>query len=227
MARHFVALTAITVAGWLTLLEVLKWNRDVVMLGLPDEKVGGVPWPILTASILAAVVAVLWLAPLGRSRANLLSRIRAAGPAFLPIPLVVLGVWITDTPEQNGAELLGRLQERISEGRPFRLDEVLRPRHAYLFVIPASARPEKIESGIARSSWEEAHDIADPTERRQLWVVVSGREVVAWLRLPTALGACIRPGGFEYLHVLTATRRGRLTHTRSDRRVASGQCLPR
>ena len=214
MIRHVAALALIAVAGWLALIDALPscvpddWNQC-------GEQGPGVPDAVLVPAIAAALTAVQLMKP-WRGRTFGVRALRSTAwtvmPAFLPFAVAVpAAVLLSESPAENGRELLTRIEQKLERGPSFQLEPIQEWWEANLLVLPPQSSPDFIRTRLGLP-WEAADEVADRSERRQLWIIAHGDEVVAWLRLPERLdGGCVRPSWYGYHERFAATAAGHIT----------------
>ena len=220
---HVLALLAITVAGWLTIVQLLEscvvsgWNHCDARRG------GDVPLTVLASAVALAVFAVVWMRPWRRMRdESLRSRIITVAPVFVPMALVAGAVSSSPTPHDRGRDLIERVERKLEAGASFPLLDVLRHHDEYLAVFRPDASAGEIEDELLLE-WDGVADVVDPAARRPLWIVVHGDEIVAWTRLPARLGGrCVSPGFYGYEDRFAAARNGDVTVAKAT----TAECRP-
>ena len=186
MARHAVALLAITLAGWLIVVDVFEWCTPDGWNDCTGPRGAGLPG----AATVATMIAVGAAAALRRPWA------RTVLPSFLLLPVLGGGALVSESPDENGRELLERVARELRTGTYFALGEVLQTGDMLLTV-----------------------DLPEG-ERHQVWEVTSDGALVARVRLPDRLGRCLVAGDYFYDTYFAPGPQGRITHAGT----AEGDC---
>ena len=189
MARHVPALIAVTVAGWLVLVEVLERCSSASM-GWYDcsAERAAVPDLLLAVAVAGAMGAVLVTAPWRSWRPS-----RAVFPAFIPVGLVAGIAFASDTPREDGRELLQQMRVELRASGPFELFDLFPPAEdPDLTVLPAGATVAEAENGLP-FEWGELGEALRAAKGRQIWIIHNGDDIKAWTPVPRTLGGCLHP----------------------------------